>query len=117
MDGHLLKLKCKYSNILRYLFFTFINCKLQSSKLTHKKRLKCFHFHVMNLKYEKNDIFHHILVFLDVPVCKSDQEIGRICNAEALSESQNIGKKGNPTYRPAKTKVLQKQVLVKKLYT
>ncbi len=40
---------------------------------------------------------------------KSDQESGRICHAEALSESQNIkikiqgGGKGNPTYRPAKT--------------
>ncbi len=47
----------KYSNILRYLFLTFINCKLQSSKLTHKKRLKCFNFHVMNLKYEKMTFF------------------------------------------------------------
>ncbi len=28
MDGHLLKLKCKYSNILRCWFFTFISCKL-----------------------------------------------------------------------------------------
>ncbi len=28
MDGHLLKLKCKYSNILRYWFLTFISCKL-----------------------------------------------------------------------------------------
>ncbi len=28
MDGHLLKLKCKYSNILRYWFLTFIICKL-----------------------------------------------------------------------------------------
>ncbi len=28
MDGHLLKLKCKYSNILRYWFWTFISCKL-----------------------------------------------------------------------------------------
>ncbi len=28
MDGHLLKLKCKYSNILRYWFYTFISCKL-----------------------------------------------------------------------------------------
>ncbi len=28
MDGHLLKLKCKYSNILRYWFFIFISCKL-----------------------------------------------------------------------------------------
>ncbi len=28
MDGHLLKLKCKYSNILRYWFFTFMSCKL-----------------------------------------------------------------------------------------
>ncbi len=27
MDGHLLKLKCKYSNILRYWFLTFSNCK------------------------------------------------------------------------------------------
>ncbi len=32
MDGHLLKLKCKYSNILRYWFLTFISCKLLSSK-------------------------------------------------------------------------------------
>ncbi len=28
MDGHLLKLKCKYSNILGYIFFYFISCKL-----------------------------------------------------------------------------------------
>ncbi len=28
IDGHLLKLKCKYSNILRYWFLTFISCKL-----------------------------------------------------------------------------------------
>ncbi len=28
MDGHLLKLKCKYSNILRYWFLTFMSCKL-----------------------------------------------------------------------------------------
>ncbi len=28
MDGHLLKLKCKYSNILRYWYLTFISCKL-----------------------------------------------------------------------------------------
>ncbi len=28
MDGHLLKLKCKYSNILRYWFLTFISYKL-----------------------------------------------------------------------------------------
>ncbi len=28
MDGHLLKLKCKYSNILTYWFLTFIGCKL-----------------------------------------------------------------------------------------
>ncbi len=28
MDGHLLKLKCKYSNILRYWFLTFISCKI-----------------------------------------------------------------------------------------
>ncbi len=28
MDDHLLKLKCKYSNILRYWFLTFISCKL-----------------------------------------------------------------------------------------
>ncbi len=28
MDGHLLKLKCKYSNILRYWIMTFISCKL-----------------------------------------------------------------------------------------
>ncbi len=28
MDGHLLKLKCKYSNILSYWFLTFISCKL-----------------------------------------------------------------------------------------
>ncbi len=28
MDGHLLKLKCKYSNILRYWFLAFISCKL-----------------------------------------------------------------------------------------
>ncbi len=28
MDGHLLKLKCKYSNIFRYWFLTFISCKL-----------------------------------------------------------------------------------------
>ncbi len=28
MDGHLLKLKCKYSNILRYWFLTCISCKL-----------------------------------------------------------------------------------------
>ncbi len=28
MDGHLLKLKCKYSNILRYWFLTFISRKL-----------------------------------------------------------------------------------------
>ncbi len=27
-DGHLLKLKCKYSNIWRYWFFTFISCTL-----------------------------------------------------------------------------------------
>ncbi len=27
MDGHLLKLKCKYYNILRYWFLTFIICK------------------------------------------------------------------------------------------
>ncbi len=27
-DGHLLKLKCKYSNILRYWFLTFMSCKL-----------------------------------------------------------------------------------------
>ncbi len=32
MDGHLLKLKCTYSNILRYWFFTLISCKLLSSK-------------------------------------------------------------------------------------
>ncbi len=28
MDGHLLKLKCKYSNILRYWFLTYMSCKL-----------------------------------------------------------------------------------------
>ncbi len=28
MDGHLLKLKCKYSNILRYWFLTFMSCEL-----------------------------------------------------------------------------------------
>ncbi len=28
MDGHLLKLKCNYSNILRYWFLTFVSCKL-----------------------------------------------------------------------------------------
>ncbi len=28
MDGHLLKLKCKYSNILRHWFLTFVSCKL-----------------------------------------------------------------------------------------
>ncbi len=28
MDGHLLKLKCKYSNILRYWFLTFMSSKL-----------------------------------------------------------------------------------------
>ncbi len=33
MDGHLMKLKCKYSNILRYWFLTF---KLKSSKLKQK---------------------------------------------------------------------------------
>ncbi len=27
-DGHLLKLKCKYSNILKYWFLTFMSCKL-----------------------------------------------------------------------------------------
>ncbi len=27
MDGHLLKLKCKYSNILRFRFLTWISCK------------------------------------------------------------------------------------------
>ncbi len=36
MDGHLSKLKYKYSNILRYLFLTFLSCKLQSSKLKNK---------------------------------------------------------------------------------
>ncbi len=35
--SHLLKLKCKYSNILRYW---------------QKKPLKCFTLHVMNLKYK-----------------------------------------------------------------
>ncbi len=34
--SHLLKLKCKYSNILRYCFFSFISCKLLSSKLKQK---------------------------------------------------------------------------------
>ncbi len=28
MDAHLLKLKCKYSNILRYWFLTFFSCKI-----------------------------------------------------------------------------------------
>ncbi len=47
MDGHLMKLKCKYSNILRYWFLTF---KLKSSKWKQKKLLKCFTLHVMTLK-------------------------------------------------------------------
>ncbi len=73
MDGDLLKLKCKYSNILKYRFLTFISCKLLSSKLKQKKLLKCFTLHVMNLKYMKVSLFeisykkkytlHHILFF------------------------------------------------------
>ncbi len=49
-DGHLLKLKCKYSNILRYWFLTFI-------KIKTKKLLKCFTLHAMNLKYMKVSLF------------------------------------------------------------
>ncbi len=56
-DGHLLKLKCKYSNILRYRFLTFISCKLLSSKCKKNKRLKCFTLHVMILKYMKVSLF------------------------------------------------------------
>ncbi len=66
MDGHLLKLKCKYSNILRCWFLTFISCKQK------KKCLKCFTLHVMNLKYMKvslwNELFDHILIFWVAPV-------------------------------------------------
>ncbi len=45
MDGHLLKLKCKKTIILRYWFFSFLN-KLQ----------------------EKNWSFHHIQIFWHVPL-------------------------------------------------
>ncbi len=54
MDDYLLKLKCKYSNIWRHWFLTFISCKL---KLKQKKHLKCFTLHVMNLKYMKLLLF------------------------------------------------------------
>ncbi len=58
MNGHLLKLKCKYSNILRYLIFLLSWAKLKSSKLKQqKKHLKCFTLHVINLKYMKVSLF------------------------------------------------------------
>ncbi len=78
MDGHLLKLKCEYANILRYWFLTFISCKRLIIKLKQTKHLKCFTLHVMNLKYmtvslfeiscKKKKNFHHIQIFWDVPV-------------------------------------------------
>ncbi len=71
MDGHLLKLKCKYSNILRYWTFDFH--ELQARFI--KKLFKCFTLHVMNRKYIKVSLFemlhvtfHYIQFFLDVPV-------------------------------------------------
>ncbi len=42
--------KCKYSNILRYWFLTFMSIK-------QKKRLKCFTLHVINLKYMNVSFF------------------------------------------------------------
>ncbi len=58
MDGHLLQLKCKYSNILRYWFLTFISCKLQSSK--NKKQFEVFYFAcktLQNLTYMNVSLF------------------------------------------------------------
>ena len=42
MNSNLLKLKIKYSNILRYLFLSFLSCRLQLSKLKWKKKLETF---------------------------------------------------------------------------
>ncbi len=47
---NLLKLKCKYFNILRYCFLTFISCKLMNQNKKNKTLLKSFTLHVMDLK-------------------------------------------------------------------
>ncbi len=49
------------------------------TKKTPVKHLKCFTLHLINLKYmsftfwnnlqEKKELFHHILIFWDAPVC------------------------------------------------
>ncbi len=54
MDGHLLKLKCKYSNILRYCIFDFHELYALIIQIKTKKLLKCFTLNVMNLNNIKN---------------------------------------------------------------
>ncbi len=54
MDGHLLKLKCKYSNILRYCIFDFHELYALIIQIKTKKLLKCFTLNVINLNYIKN---------------------------------------------------------------
>ncbi len=54
-DGHSMKLKCKYSNILRY-WITFYFHELYALIIENKKNIyifKCFTLHVMNLEYMK----------------------------------------------------------------
>ncbi len=50
------KLKCKYSNILRYWFWLSWAVAL-IIKIKTKKLLKCFTLHAMNLKYMKVSLF------------------------------------------------------------
>ncbi len=56
-DGHLLKLKCKYSDILRYWIFYFHELQALIIKIETKKLLKYFTLHVMNLKHMKVSLF------------------------------------------------------------
>ncbi len=48
----LLKLKCKYSNFLRYWMF-LLSFAVSSNHQDKKNLLKCFTLHVMNLEYMK----------------------------------------------------------------
>ncbi len=67
MDGHLLKLKCKYSNILRCWFLTFISCKQK------KKTFEVFYFTCNESKiYESLTlklIFAPVYIYIYIYIC------------------------------------------------
>ncbi len=56
-NGHLMKLKCKYSNILRYWIFDFHELQALITKIKTKQPLKYFTLHVMNLEYMNVSLF------------------------------------------------------------